>query len=133
MIDINPSPANKLEYCLGSLAEMTEGDIYASTEDYARQGRLGYVHFRNVRGKVPAYRETFVDDGEIDMLRIVEILHRTGFDGVIIPDHAPQMSCDAPWHAGMAFALGYMRAALQQVQRGSGASTARRNPVASAS
>jgi mannonate dehydratase len=25
------------------------------------------------------------------------------------------MSCDAPWHAGMAFALGYMRALLQMV------------------
>lgn len=131
LIDLNPSPANKLEYCLGSLAEMTEGDIYASTEDYAKQGRLGYVHFRNVTGKVPTYRETFVDDGDIDMLRIVEILHRTGFDGVIIPDHAPQMSCGAPWHAGMAFALGYMRAALQQVQRASGQSTARPNPVLS--
>jgi mannonate dehydratase len=56
-----------------------------------------------------------VDDGDIDMLRVVRILHRAGFDGVIIPDHAPQMSCAAPWHAGMAFALGYMRAALQGV------------------
>jgi mannonate dehydratase len=26
----------------------------------------------------------------------------------MIPDHTPQMSCDAPWHAGMAFAMGYM-------------------------
>lgn len=118
LIDLNPSPSNQLEYCLGSLAEMTEGDIYAATESYARQGRLGYVHFRNVRGKVPHYRETFVDDGEIDMLRIVEILHRNKFEGVIIPDHSPQMSCAAPWHAGMAFALGYMKAALQSVARG---------------
>ena len=117
LIDLNPSPANRLEYCLGSLAEMTEGDLYAATEDYARQGRLGYVHFRNVRDKVPHYRETFVDDGEIDMLRIVEILHRAKFDGVLIPDHAPQMSCAAPWHAGMAFALGYMRAAMQAVAK----------------
>jgi len=23
------------------------------------------------------------------------------------------MSCSAPWHAGMAFAMGYMKAALQ--------------------
>lgn len=117
LIDLHPSPANRLEYCLGSLAEMTEGDLYAATESYARQGRLGYVHFRNVRGQVPFYKETFVDDGDIDMLRIVEILDRNGFDGVIIPDHAPQMSCGAPWHAGMAFALGYMRAALQTVER----------------
>jgi len=96
---------------------MTEGDIYAATESYSSQKRIAYVHFRNVRGKVPHYKETFVDDGEIDMLRIVRILRRTGYQGVLIPDHAPQMSCPAPWHAGMAFALGYMRAALQAVER----------------
>ena len=38
--------------------------------------------------------------------------------GVIIPDHTPQMTCGAPWHAGMAFALGYMRAAVQMVVEG---------------
>jgi mannonate dehydratase len=27
------------------------------------------------------------------------------------------MSCDAPWHAGMAFALGYIKAAMQAVER----------------
>jgi len=117
LIDLAPSPSNQLEYCLGSLAEMTEGDLYDCTESYCRQGKIAYVHFRNVRGKVPHYKETFVDDGEIDMLRIVRILHRNHFKGVLIPDHAPQMTCDAPWHAGMAFALGYMRSALQIVAR----------------
>jgi hypothetical protein len=32
---------------------------------------------------------------------------------VIIPDHTPQMECAASWHAGMAYALGWMRAALR--------------------
>jgi mannonate dehydratase len=85
-------------------------------QPHSRQGRLAYVHFRNVSGKVPFYRETFVDDGDIDMQRVVRILHRNKFDGVLIPDHTPQMTCDAPWHAGMAYALGYMRAALQQLE-----------------
>ena len=76
---------------------------------------LAYVHFRNVTGKVPYYKETFVDDGDIDMLRLLEILKRNEFDGVLVPDHTPQMACAAPWHAGMAFALGYMRAALQAI------------------
>lgn len=113
LLDLNPHPANALEYCLGSLAEMTEGDVYEATASYAAQGRLAYVHFRNVRGKVPSYRETFVDDGDIDMLRIIGILKDKGYDGVLIPDHTPQMTCAAPWHAGMAYAMGYMRAALQ--------------------
>jgi mannonate dehydratase len=44
------------------------------------------------------------------MVRILSILHRNGFDGVIIPDHTPQMSCAAPWHAGMAHTIGFILA-----------------------
>lgn len=113
LIDLHPSPRNQLEFCIGSLAEMTEGDLYETVEHYSAQQRLGYVHFRNVRGKVPTYKESFVDDGDIDMVRVMQILKRNRFDGVLIPDHTPKLACDAPWHAGMAFALGYMRGVLQ--------------------
>jgi mannonate dehydratase len=116
-LDLHPSPANALEFCLGSIAEMTEGDVYDAVEQYSRQGKLAYVHFRNVTGKVPHYRETFVDDGDIDMPRVLRILRKNKFDGVLIPDHTPQMACAAPWHAGMAYAMGYMRAALQILER----------------
>lgn len=115
LIDLQPSPANALEFCIGTLAEMTGGDVYQATEHYSRQGRIAYVHLRNVRGKVPHYRETFIDDGEVDILRILRILHNNGYRGVIIPDHTPQLTCTAPWHAGMAHALGYIKAALQAI------------------
>lgn len=113
LIDLHPSPRNALEFCVGSLAEMTEGDIYDVVDAYSRQGKLAYVHLRNVRGKVPFYKETFIDEGDVDMLRVLRILKQNSFTGVIVPDHAPQMTCAAPWHAGMAYALGYLRAALQ--------------------
>jgi mannonate dehydratase len=113
LLDLKPSPRNALEFCVGTLAEMTEGDIYDATDTYSRHGKLAYVHLRNVRGKVPCYKETFIDEGDVDVFRVLRILKKNGFQGVIIPDHAPQMSCDAPWHAGMAYALGYLRAGLQ--------------------
>lgn len=116
LLDLAPSRANTLEFCIGSLAEMTEGDIYETVAQYARQGCLGYVHFRNIHGHVPHYHETFVDDGDVDMLRVLRILKESGFDGVIIPDHTPQVHCAAPWHAGMAHALGYLAAALQSLK-----------------
>jgi mannonate dehydratase len=56
-----------------------------------------------------------VYDGDVDMLRVLRILKKNNYEGVLIPDHTPQMTCGAPWHAGMAFALGYMRAALQAI------------------
>ena len=115
LLDLKPSRSNALEFCVGSLAEMTEGNIYDVVDQYARQKKLAYVHLRNVRGKVPTYKETFIDDGDVDVLRVLRILKDNDFKGVIIPDHAPQMTCDAPWHAGMAFALGYLRAGIQAI------------------
>ena len=115
LLDLHPSPANTLEFCIGSLAEMTEGDIYDVVDHYSRQQRLGYVHFRNITGKVPTYKETFIDDGDVDMLRVLEILKRNRYDGVLIPDHTPAMACAAPWHAGMAYAMGFMRAAMKSL------------------
>ena len=117
LLDLYPSPANALEFCIGTVAEMIDGDVYEATDHYSRQGNLAYIHFRNVRGKVPHYQETFIDDGDIDMLRVLRILKRNRFNGVLIPDHTPQMNCHAPWHAGMAYALGYMKAALHVLER----------------
>ncbi len=113
LIDLQPSPNNCLEYCLGSLSEMTEGNIYDFTDSYSRQQKIGYIHFRNVVGKAPHYKEVFVDEGDIDMIRILRILKRNNYQGVLIPDHTPQMTCDAPWYAGMAYAMGYMKAAIK--------------------
>jgi len=117
LLDLRPSPRNALEFCVGSLAEMTEGDIYQVVEEYSHQRKVAYVHLRNVKGKAPHYRETFIDEGDVDMVRVLRILHRNGFDGMVIPDHTPQMDCSAPWHAGMAYALGYIRATLKQLDR----------------
>ena len=114
LIDLAPSANNALELCVGTMAEMTEGDVYEAVDRYSRQGKIAYIHLRNVTGKVPHYRETFIDEGDVDMVRILSILHHNGFDGVVIPDHTPQMSCAAPWHAGMAHTLGFI-AALKTV------------------
>jgi mannonate dehydratase len=116
LLDIMPSRSNALEFCQGSVAEMAAGDVYAAIDHYTRQGAIAYVHFRNVRGKVPSYREVFIDEGDVDMFRALRIYKKNGFDGVMIPDHTPQMACGAPWHAGMAYALGYMRAAMRAVE-----------------
>jgi mannonate dehydratase len=50
------------------------------------------------------------------MVRILSILANNHFDGVVIPDHTPQMSCSAPWHAGMAHTLGFILAVRAMLQ-----------------
>lgn len=119
MLDLVPSPASALEFCLGSLQEMPGADVYGAIERYGRAGRIAYVHCRNVRGAVPRYQEVFLDEGDLDVPRALRVLGDAGFDGVVIPDHSPEMSCAAPWHAGMAFALGYLQACLQTLSAGS--------------
>jgi len=113
LLDIVPSPSNALEFCQGTIAEMEGADVYDAIRRYASQKRIAYVHFRNVRGKVPNYREVFIDEGDVDMIKALRIYAECGYDGVLIPDHTPHTACDAPWHAGMAFALGFMRAAMK--------------------
>lgn len=115
LLDSVTSEANKLEFCLGSIAEMTEGDVYESTDWHSKNNDIAYVHFRNIKGKAPHYKEVFIDEGDMDMPKILRILKKNNFQGVLVPDHTPQMSCDAPWHAGMAYAMGFIKAAIQLI------------------
>lgn len=116
LLDIYPSYYNALEFCQGTVAEMSDGDVYETIDKYSKQGNIAYVHCRNVKGKVPRYHEVFIDEGDVDIVRALRIYEKNGFDGVIIPDHTPQMTCAATWHAGMAYALGYLRGVLQSFQ-----------------
>ena len=115
LLTLNNSPANGFEFCMGTIQEMQGSDVYAMLDKYTKQNRIGYIHFRNVVGKVPHYREAFVDEGDIDMLKALRILKNNNYDGVLIPDHTPEMSTKAGWHTGMAFAMGYMKAAIQSL------------------
>ncbi len=117
LFEVAPSRNNQAEFCVGTLAEMSEGDLYEAVDHYSRQGKVAYVHLRNVRGKVPRYHEVFIDEGDTDILRVLRILHKNNYQGVITPDHTPSMNCAAPWHAGMAFALGYIKAALTLIEQ----------------
>ena len=74
------------------------------------------MHFRNVRGKVPSYVETFIDEGDVDMTEIVRILRDADYDGVLVPDHVPDFSAPSPWHTGNAYTIGYMRALVQNAE-----------------
>ncbi|MFT7029123.1 MAG: mannonate dehydratase [Marinoscillum sp.] len=117
LLEVNPSPANGFEFCMGTVQEMQGSNVYEMLEKYALQDRIGYIHFRNVIGKVPRYQEAFVDEGDIDMIKALRILKKCKYEGVLIPDHTPEMSTKAGWHAGMAYALGYMKGAMNAINQ----------------
>ena len=116
LLSLSDSPSNGFEFCMGTLQEMPEGNVLETLDKYSANGKIGYIHFRNVRGKAPNYREVFVDEGDLNMAEAIRILKKNDYQGVLIPDHSPAMSCDAPWHASMAYALGYMKALIDTVQ-----------------
>jgi mannonate dehydratase len=117
LLSLSDSPANGFEFCLGTLQEMPEGNVYELLDRHSASGRICYIHFRNVSGKVPHYREAFVDEGDIDMIEVLRILKKNDFQGMLVPDHTPEMSTAAPWHTGMAYALGFMKGAMQSGSR----------------
>lgn len=117
LLDIVPSRSNALEFCQGTIAEMQGGDVYEAIDTYSRQGAIAYVHLRNVKGKVPKYHEVFIDEGDVDMVRALRIYKKNGFDGVIIADHTPHLTCAASWHAGMAMAMGYIKGIIHALER----------------
>lgn len=117
VMDLYSSSHHVMELCLGTMAEMDGSNIYEAVKNFASKNKIGYIHFRNVKGNVPDYQETFVDEGDIDMPTILEILKENNYQGILIPDHTPLMSCDAPWYAGMAYAMGYIKGLIQVLNK----------------
>ena len=66
-LDAVPSPANGFTFCQGTVTEMGV-DVIDAIRRIGGRGRIHHVHFRAVRGSVPRYEETFIDEGDVDML-----------------------------------------------------------------
>ena len=116
LIDLVPSPSNGLEFCQGTVAEMGTDTAVDAVRRFAGQGKIFYVHFRNVIGQFPRFDEVFIDEGDVDMFEAMTAYRDAGYDGVLIPDHCPVMhGTEGYRYRGMAFSLGYMRALLQVV------------------
>jgi len=118
VVEIVPSPSNCLEFCQGTVAEwcQTAEEVYEAIRYFGSRQKISYVHFRNVRGVVPQFEETFIDDGKVDMSVAMRVYKEVNFQGVLIPDHTPAVVNDSPWgHRGRAYAIGYMKALLKCV------------------
>jgi mannonate dehydratase len=119
LIETVPSPSNCITFCQGTIATMADADILEDIRFFAAREKIAYVHFRNVRGRYPRWQEVFIDEGEIDMLEALKVYRDHGFLGTFIPDHTPYMDLPGElwWETGMAYALGYLQAARQALNR----------------
>lgn len=117
------SPMWGLNLCLGTVSEMGgEEAVNAVIDRLGPPGRIFYVHFRDVQGTVPRFRECFLGEGNYDPARVIRRLRDRGFDGFLIDDHVPSMVGDgATWgdtspeaycSRGRAHAIGYLTGVL---------------------
>ena len=113
-----PSKHNGITFCVGTRYESGE-DIFKGIRHFGNQGKLFHVHFRNVRGTLPAqkgYSEVMVDDGDLKMKDVLRALDEVGYDGVIDYDHSLGIIGDEPLPKQyIAFAIGYMRGLLHNL------------------
>lgn len=113
-----PSPVNGLNFCQGTIAEMG-ADVIAAIRWFGERDRINHVHFRDVKGAVRRFDESFIDDGDTDMHAAMRAYHEVGYRYAMMPDHTPGVAGDTPWgHRGRAYALGYMRALMEAVAAG---------------
>ena len=117
VIDAFPSRSVGFLYCCGTRAEAGGSSLVLDElHHYGRKGRLFTVHFRNVRGSLATaggFEEVLLDDGDMNMFRILRELHKVGFDGCVNPDHIPPLEGDGlDVHHGLAYSVGYIKALL---------------------
>ncbi len=112
-IDLVPSEYNGLKFCVGCFSEMG-ADVAKWIRHFGAQKKLFFIDFRNVRGDVNCFNETFPDDGKEIMFENMKALHESGYTAAVHPDHALKIDGDSPdsrqyW----SFAIGHMRGYLE--------------------
>ena len=129
-LEIANSPNVGICLCVGSWLEggsRMGADPVEVIKYFGARKKLFKIHFRNVTSPLPHFTESLMDDGYYDMYKVMEALVEINFDGLVIPDHVPELGSpagptqavtqDASGHfqpsPGLAYSLGYLNATLK--------------------
>ncbi len=114
-LEIADTPNVGICLCVGCWLEggkLMGRDVLETIRYFGARRKIFKVHFRNVNAPLPHFVETFMDDGYMDMYKVMRALREVNFDGVVIPDHIPDMIGGG--RAGTAYSIAYMKALLQR-------------------
>lgn len=90
IVNLVDSPSNTLCICTGSLGSRAENNVAEIINDYAKRGKIGAMHVRNIKftGDKQFYESAHLSKcGSLDMYEIMKALYEGGFDGYLRPDH----------------------------------------------
>jgi mannonate dehydratase len=116
-VSIKESPYHGLNFCQGTVSEQLENpgeQIFDVIRYFGTRKKIFSVHFRNVEGGFLNFRETFIDNGSVDMLKAARVYKEVGYDGMLMPDHVPNIE-GLSSELGFAFAFGYIKALIAAV------------------
>jgi len=117
-IEIVPSAYHGLNFCQGTISEMLENpgqEIFEVIRYFGSRSKIFNVHFRNIRGSFLNFQETFIDDGDVDMLQALLTYKDVGYTGMLMPDHVPTIRGDTNGYQAFAYTFGYIKALLHAV------------------
>jgi len=117
-LEITPSKYHGLNFCQGTVSEMLAkpgAEIYDVIRYFGSRGKIFNVHFRNIRGGFLNFHETFIDDGDVDMLKAMRVYKEVGYDGMMMPDHVPRIASDSTGLHAFAYTFGYIKALIAAV------------------
>jgi mannonate dehydratase len=107
-----------LLFCVGCWAEIGgTAEVLRGIRHFAAQGRIAYVHFRDVQGTAECFNECFPGEGVVNVTAVMQTLVASSFAGLIIDDHAPMMIGDSGWAPkSRAYQTGYLQGLLRAVE-----------------
>ncbi len=106
-----PTPYCCVEFCQGTFTEMGV-DVYETIEHFASQGRIAYVHLRNVRGTVQAMTKHSLTTAMSIWRRRCSRIRKAAMKDVY-PDHYPELASAQGSHATVAYSIGYIRGLMK--------------------
>jgi len=120
-LEIANSPNIGVCLCVGTWSEggkLMGKDAVEAIRSFAKRDKLWKIHFRNVSAPLPYFVETFVDNGYVDMWKVMKTLAEVDFRGAVIADHVPTMVGGRM--VGWAYSIGYIKALLARANAEAG-------------
>ncbi|MGO9271369.1 MAG: mannonate dehydratase [Terriglobia bacterium] len=120
--EIANSPNVGMCLCCGTWLEggpLMGKDVVETLRYFGARGKVWKIHFRNVSAPLPHFVETFMDNGYMDMDKIMKALVEIKFDGIMILDHSPDLLGGR--YAQTAYGVAYMKASRKRALEEAGA------------